>query len=341
MNWDVFVSHAFEDKEFARALAEGLSKKGLRVWFDEFELKIGDSLSDSIDYGLSKSRFGVVVLSPSFFAKVWTRKELGALAAREAKGKKIVLPIWHNISAHEISKHSPMLADRKAIISVVGIDKTVENLFLAIKINSSTPRRTKLHLQVQLEAELQEAKRLSAVKEMQLKAVIAEADVLAHTDELTFLPNRRQIMGDLKREVLLSARYGTPLTISMLDIDHFRNINDTYGHAVGDEVLMHFASLLREPMRFPDTIGRYGGETFLMTLPHTVLNAASTEVEKLCQHVRSTQIIHDKNVFRLTISAGIAQYQNPEDWQSLLQRADKALYQAKNNGRDQWAIIDS
>ena len=95
MTWDVFVSHAFEDKEFARALADALSKYGLRVWFDEFELHVGDSLRRSIDKGLSKSRFGVVVLSPKFFAKEWTQKELDALTARETKDKKIILPIWH------------------------------------------------------------------------------------------------------------------------------------------------------------------------------------------------------------------------------------------------------
>ena len=86
-------------------------------------------------------------------------------------------------------------------------------------------------------AELQSTKRILAIKETELKAVIAQADEVSHTDALTFLPNRRQIIGDLQREVIFSDRYGTPLTISMLDIDHFKKINDTYGHAVGDEVL--------------------------------------------------------------------------------------------------------
>jgi diguanylate cyclase (GGDEF)-like protein len=343
MKWDVFVSHAFEDKEFARALAEGLSTKGLSVWFDEFELNVGDSLRRSIDDGLLKSRFGAVVLSPSFFAKEWPQKELDALTAREATGKKIVLPIWHNISAHEISKYSPMLADRFAISSIEGIDKTVENLFLAIKMNTSKHRRTRLQLQEKLEAQLQEAKRLSAVKERELKAVIAQAHEVAHTDELTFLPNRRQIIGDLQREVMFSGRYGTPLTISMLDIDHFHDINDTYGHTVGDEVLQRLAHELRIHLRQPDTIGRHGGETFLIVFPHTIPNAAKEIVEDLCQQVRSIaiQIVHDKKVLHLTISAGITQYKTPEDWRSLLDRADKALYQAKRNGGDHWVIIDS
>ncbi len=342
MNWDVFVSHAFEDKEFARALADGLSKHGLRVWFDGFELKVGDSLRRSIDYGLSKSRFGAVVLSPSFFAKEWTQKELDALTARETKNKKIILPIWHNISILEIRKYSPLLADRLAINSVVGVDKTVDNLVAAIRLSTPRSRKNKTNEQEQIVAELQKTKRILVIKETELKAVIAQADELAHTDTLTFLPNRRQIIGDLQREVIFSEHYGTPLSISMLDLDHFKKINDTYGHITGDEVLMNFAGVLRQPIRYPDTIGRYGGEVFLMILPHSPLNDASKFVERLCQHVRSTPIIHGENAFHLTISAGIAQYKaHEEGWRSFLDRADKALYQAKHSGRDQWSIIDT
>ena len=96
-------------------------------------------------------------------------------------------------------------------------------------------------------AELQRMKRILAIKETELKAVIAQADEVSHTDALTFLPNRRQIIADLQREVIFSDRYGTPLSISMLDIDHFKKINDTYGHVAGDEVLRNLAGELREP----------------------------------------------------------------------------------------------
>lgn len=123
--WDVFISHAFEDKSFARALADELVNNGLRVWFDEFELKIGDSLSRKIDFGLSNSRFGIVVLSPNFFAKNWTQKELGALTAREIDGEDIILPIWHKISIDEIRKRSPILADKFGISSEIRIDEMI------------------------------------------------------------------------------------------------------------------------------------------------------------------------------------------------------------------------
>jgi DDE superfamily endonuclease/TIR domain len=103
IEWDVFISHASEDKEsFVRPLANRLQEQGLRVWFDELTLTVGDSLRRSIDRGLAKSRYGIVVISPNFLRKEWPQKELDGLVAREIDGVKILLPVWHNIGAAEI-----------------------------------------------------------------------------------------------------------------------------------------------------------------------------------------------------------------------------------------------
>jgi hypothetical protein len=119
---DVFISHASEDKsDVARPLAEELQRRGFTVWFDETSLKLGDSLSRSIDHGLANCRFGVVVLSPNFFAKEWPKKELAGLFAREVPGKKVILPVWHRITATEIASHSPMLADKLGASTSRGI----------------------------------------------------------------------------------------------------------------------------------------------------------------------------------------------------------------------------
>lgn len=207
-------------------------------------------------------------------------------------------------------------------------------LFVAEPVHATTELKA-------VTAELQKTKRSLAIKETELKAVIAQADEVAHTDALTFLPNRRQMIRDLQREVIFSDRYGTPLTISMIDIDHFKNINDTYGHPVGDEVLQRLAEELRQRIRQPDTIGRYGGEEFLVILPHSMLQAAIQQAERLCKHVRLLLIKPGEAEISLTISIGIAQYKlQKEDWQTFLSRADAALYQAKNNGRDQWAVSE-
>lgn len=188
-------------------------------------------------------------------------------------------------------------------------------------------------------AELQRTRRILTIKETELKAVIAQADEVSHTDALTFLPNRRQVIKDLQEEVIFSERYGTPLTISMLDVDHFKSINDAYGHTVGDQVLRTLAGELREHIRYPDTIGRYGGEEFLIVLPHSTLSAASEQAARLCRHVRSLQITAGEQPINVTVSIGVAQYKiQKEDWQAFLSRADAALYEAKEKGRDRWEV---
>jgi len=113
--YDVFISHASEDKDaVVRPLANALRDGGLRVWYDEFELRIGDSLRRKIDLGLAKSRFGVVVLSRAFLGKGWTNYELDGIVTRTVSGEQVLLPIWHEITKQEVISYSPSLADKLA-----------------------------------------------------------------------------------------------------------------------------------------------------------------------------------------------------------------------------------
>jgi TIR domain len=117
--WDVFISHATEDKKsVAKPLADALASFGLRVWYDEFTLKPGDSLSRSIDRGLALTKYGVVILSPAFFAKSWPEYELRGLIARELGTTKVIIPVWHNVERDEVLRFSPPLADKLAIKAV-------------------------------------------------------------------------------------------------------------------------------------------------------------------------------------------------------------------------------
>lgn len=112
---DVFISHASEDKdEVVRPLAKALQNEGLAVWYDEFELKIGDSLRRKIDKGVATSKFGLIVLSEMFFKKGWTNYELDGLVTRQNTGEQILLPIWHNVTKKQVIDFSPSLADKVA-----------------------------------------------------------------------------------------------------------------------------------------------------------------------------------------------------------------------------------
>lgn len=134
-SYDAFISHATEDKEaVARPLAELLRERGFEVWYDEFQLKVGDSLRRSIDRGLANSRFGIVVLSAAFFAKNWPQYELDGLVAREMTGGKVILPLWHKLSKDEVITYSPSLADKLALsTSVYSIEELATELAKALR----------------------------------------------------------------------------------------------------------------------------------------------------------------------------------------------------------------
>ena len=130
VKYDVFVSYASEDKEdFVKPLVVALQATGYKVWYDEFTLKVGDSLRRSIDAGLANSRYGIVVFSRAFFEKNWTQYELDGLVDREMDGHKVILPIWHLVTKDQVQAYSPSLADKKAInTSLSTLDEVVAQL---------------------------------------------------------------------------------------------------------------------------------------------------------------------------------------------------------------------
>lgn len=134
-HFDVFLSHASEDKDtLARPLYQALTAAGVSVWFDEAVLKLGDSLRRKIDEGLARCKYGIVVLSPSFFAKHWPQRELDGLVAKEiGSGEKGILPIWHEIDHKGVAEYSPTLADRLAVPSSKGIEEIVRQICDVLK----------------------------------------------------------------------------------------------------------------------------------------------------------------------------------------------------------------
>ena len=136
--WDVFISHAWEDKEsIARPLADALSHVGIEVWYDEFTLTLGDSLRRSVDHGLANSKYGVVILSPNFFAKEWPQRELDGLATREISSGKIILPIWHQVTRRSIEHYSLVLADKLGVSTERGLNVVVHEILRVIRPETS------------------------------------------------------------------------------------------------------------------------------------------------------------------------------------------------------------
>jgi len=133
----VFISHASEDKEaIARPLADRLRAAGLRVWYDDFSLKLGDSLRRSIERGLARSRFGIVVVSPHFLSKEWPQAELSGLFAREIGGTKVILPIWHDLGKEDVLKQAPMLSDKVAVRTSDGLDTVVARILEVVQVDT-------------------------------------------------------------------------------------------------------------------------------------------------------------------------------------------------------------
>jgi hypothetical protein len=138
MEWDVFISHASEDQEgFVRPLVLELQSHGLKVWYAEFSLKLGNSLSESIDRGLAESKFGVVILSKHFFEKEWPRRELNGLVARESDGAKVILPLWHGVTQAEVARYSPILADRFAVDTSLSLSHVANKILEVVCPESS------------------------------------------------------------------------------------------------------------------------------------------------------------------------------------------------------------
>ena len=169
------------------------------------------------------------------------------------------------------------------------------------------------------------------------KNVQEKLQQLALTDPLTGLFNRRQFFELAQHEFKRSRRYGHAQSILILDVDHFKNVNDTYGHAAGDAVLQDLAQKCSEQLRSFDVMARYGGDEFILMLPETESDKASQTAERLRQVIESNRLETVSGPLQVTISFGIATLEESDEisLDDLIDRADTALYIAKNNGRNQ------
>ncbi|MEO6800496.1 MAG: GGDEF domain-containing protein [Rhodanobacter sp.] len=163
-----------------------------------------------------------------------------------------------------------------------------------------------------------------------------ELATLSHTDELTRLPNRRRVSQVVSYELARFERYGRGFALIMIDIDHFKAVNDRSGHQVGDQVLKALALRARETLRDGDTLGRWAGDEFVIVLPEAGLEDALRKAHALCAHVAARPLINGQ---RLSISCGVASSTPADTAESLFHRADMALYGAKQRGRNRAASM--
>jgi diguanylate cyclase (GGDEF)-like protein len=185
--------------------------------------------------------------------------------------------------------------------------------------------------------DLQLAQEELGMKQIELEESLAKLEQLARTDELTSLPNRREILSQLENETYRAVRYQTPLAVMLIDLDHFKFINDRFGHDAGDLALKETALLMLNQIRRTDTVGRYGGEEFLGVLPETTSQPAMQLANRLRACIAEAKIsIGTSQTIQLTVSVGVASFHFDTDSpETILKQADMALYRAKALGRNQ------
>lgn len=229
-------------------------------------------------------------------------------------------------------------------VSYVACVKPMEDdhlFFFAEPVSSSKNKITKDYIKTtnqfaDITRELQETRQNLVVKEEKYKATLKELKRIAICDGLTGIYNRRKIMEVLALEIERALRYGTPLSILMLDLDHFKSINDRFGHQIGDLVLKRVAETMEKALRKVDIIGRYGGEEFMVILPQTDIEAAKILAERLRSRVEGMDVkVESIEQLCITASLGIAVFNHEKDnLDTLVNRADQALYWAKDTGRN-------
>jgi len=172
------------------------------------------------------------------------------------------------------------------------------------------------------------------VRIRELEHELEEVSELVREDQLTGALNRRGLDETIGRELKRADRSRTAVSVALLDIDNFKQLNDSLGHQVGDRALKHLTKVIKETLRPADSVGRYGGEEFLIVLPDTDLNSAIEAMQRLQRDLTKKFFLHNNERVLVTFSAGVALRGEEEDADDLIGRADKAMYQAKQAGKN-------
>lgn len=249
----------------------------------------------------------------------------------------VMMPVLDGLQACRLLKEDPTTRDIPVIFlsALDDTDTKVNGLALGANDYISKPFRVEeLIARVAVAIRLKRERDLLQESAEELRRRAEAASEMSMTDALTGLLNRYGLQRALQRELSEARRYTRPLSCLLLDIDFFKLINDTHGHAAGDAALMQAARVLTESVRGSDVVCRYGGEEFLVLAPETDASGAHSLAEKIRLAVSSRLFGDGERAFALTLSAGVAELLPGESGNDMIARADLALYQAKHRGRD-------
>jgi diguanylate cyclase (GGDEF)-like protein len=189
--------------------------------------------------------------------------------------------------------------------------------------------RVKMHLELKYSRQ-----QLKKLLQEQIK-LVGELERLANTDSLTGIWNRRYLFMIAEQEIKRIQRYNLAFSLLLIDVDHFKKINDNYGHNIGDEVIIFMTKIVTSNLRHADCFGRFGGEEFVVLLPETNMDEAIVVAERIRENISNQSITFEDQQISITISIGVSSYDvGDKSIDSIIQRADQALYQAKNQGRN-------
>jgi len=301
---------------------------------------VPESISSISDVNLRKQISGIIPLSPVGIAR--TCASIISAENIAELNKLITMHLERHFDAKVNFETHPNIANRAILlgrgIATVPLLDAEENILGAIRIETDYGL-TNERIDIIREFSKVINKAYNAITEKaQLKEKeekIQQLQELAVRDPLTALYNRRYFMETIKREIAISKRDKTSLSLLMIDIDHFKSINDTHGHQAGDEVLRTISKIIKGAIRDSDLAARYGGEEIVLILPRTDLNGALKLAEKTRKLIEAAIIIHNGKQIKVTASFGAAQYfPGMGSENKLIEAADKNLYEAKETGRN-------
>lgn len=293
----------------------------------------------------------VGMLEKSGYEALWADGGIKGLKMARMEGPDLILldVLMEDMDGHSVCRWLKVHESTRDIpVIMLTVKKEVEDKVLGLNVGADD-YLAKPFDQKELEARIFASLRAKLVQEelkkrnTELEQLLSRVELMAITDSLTGLFNRRRFYDVLQREFATTRRYNNQLSIIMLDIDHFKKINDGYGHPAGDQVLKEIATILITNLREVDLASRYGGEEFAVLLPHTAKENALSAAERIQSKIRLSKIPFDGNELCFTVSMGIASVMDVErhDPDELISHADTALYEAKHLGRDQIVLYDA